>query len=115
MDEIDKKIFNILQNKFRISYKDLGKKVDMAASSVHNRVQKMLEEGIIRREDTILDPMKVGFGVIAILGLSVDPLKMNEIAKKIASYDEVQLAGTTTGDHDIVARVIAIDEKLKFR
>ena len=115
MDDIDKKILNILQDNFRISYKDLGRKVKMAASSVHNRVQKMLDEGIIRKEDTIINPMKAGFDTIAILGLSVDPLKMDEVAEKIASYAKVQYIATTTGDHDIVARIIAEDEKSLWR
>ena len=115
MDDIDKKILNILQNNFRISYKDLGKKVKMAASSVHNRVQKMLNEGIIQKEDTIINPMKAGFKTIAILGLSVDPLKMDEVAEKIASYDQVYFIATTTGDHDIVARVFAENEKTLWR
>ena len=115
MDDIDKKILNILQNSFRISYKDLGKKVKMAASSVHNRVQKMLDEGIIKKEDTIINPMKAGFETIAILGLSVDPLKLNEVAEKIASYNVVQLIATTTGDHDIIARVFSKDEKALWR
>ena len=115
MDDIDKKILNILQNNFRISYKKLGKKVKMAASSVHNRVQKMLDKGIIKKEDTIVNPMKAGFNTIAMLGLSVDPLKMDEIAEKITTFDEVQLIATTTGDHDIIARVIAEDEKALWR
>ena len=115
MDDIDKKILNILQNNFRISYKKLGKKVKMAASSVHNRVQKMLDKGIIKKEDTIVNPMKAGFNTIAMLGLSVDPLKMDEIAEKITTFKEVQLIATTTGDHDIVARVIAEDEKALWR
>ena len=115
MDDIDKKILNILQNSFRISYRDLGKKVKMAASSVHNRVQKMIDEGIIKKQETIINPMKAGFETIAILGLSVDPLKMDEIAEKIASYDVVQLIATTTGDHDIVARVIAENDKSLWR
>ncbi|MFW9940425.1 MAG: Lrp/AsnC family transcriptional regulator [Candidatus Thorarchaeota archaeon] len=115
MDDIDKKILNILQNHFHISYKDLGKKVNMAASSVHNRVQKMLDDGIIKKEDTIINPMKAGYDTIAILGLSVDPLKMDEVAKKIAAFNEVQLIATTTGDHDIVVRLIAKDEKTLWR
>ena len=115
MDDIDRKILNILQNNYRISYKELGKKVIMAASSVHNRVQRMLDEGIIKKEDTIIDPMKTGFETVAILGLSVDPLKMNKVAEKIATYNKVQLVGTTTGDHDVIASVIAKDEKFLWR
>lgn len=115
MDDIDKKILNILQNNYRISYKELGKKVKMAASSVHNRVQKMLDEGVIKKEDTIINPMKAGFETVAILGLSVDPLEMNKVAEKIATYNKVQLVGITTGDHDVIASVIAKDEKSLWR
>ena len=115
MDDIDKKILNILQISYRISFKDLGKKLGMAASSVHNRVQKMINAGIIKKEDTIIDPMKVGFETIATIGLSVDPLKMNEIAEEIAKYDEVQLVATTTGDHDIIVRVVEKNEKSLWR
>ncbi len=115
MDNIDKKILNILQNNFRISYRDLGRKVKMAASSVHNRVQKMLDEGIIKKEDTIINPLKAGFDTIALLGLSVDPLKMDEVAERIGSYEEVQLIATTTGDHDIIVRVFAENEKSLWR
>ncbi len=115
MDNTDKKILNILQNNFRISYKDLGKRVKMAASTVHSRVQKMLDEGIIKKEDTIINPMKAGFDTIALLGLSVDPRKMEEVAEIIASYEEVQLIATTTGDHDIIVRVFAENEKSLWR
>ncbi|TFG25634.1 MAG: Lrp/AsnC family transcriptional regulator [Promethearchaeota archaeon] len=115
MDNIDKKILNILQEKFRISYKDLGKEMGMAASSVHNRVQKMIDTGIIRKENTLIDPFKVGFETIAIIGLTVDPLKMKEVAEKIASYDNVQLVATSTGDHDLVVRVVEKNDKSLWR
>ena len=115
MDDTDKKILNILQNNYRISFKDLGKKIGMAASSVHNRVQKMINVGIIKKEDTIIDPMKVGYETIATIGLSVDPLKMEGVAKIIAKYDEIQLVATTTGDHDIIVRVVERNEKSLWR
>ena len=49
------------------------------------------------------------------LGLSVEPLRMNEVAEKLASYEQVQLIGTTTGDHDIIAKVIEKNEKSLWR
>lgn len=115
LDDKDIEILSILQENYRISYKDLGRKVKMAASSVHNRVQNMIKSGVIKEFDTIIDPFKVGFETIATIGLSVDPLKLDEIAKKIASYDEVQLVATTTGDHDIIIRVNEKNEKALWR
>ena len=115
IDEKDKEILNILQENYRISYQELSKVVGLAASTIHNRVQHMLNSGIIREFDTLVDPFKVGFETIAILGITVDPLKMDAIAKKIATYERVQLVVTSTGDHDIVARIIAKNYKDLWR
>lgn len=115
LDNKGKEILNILQDNYRISYKELSEKVNLAASTIHNRVQNMLEEGIIRAFDTLIDPFKVGYNTIAILGLTVDTSKMKEIASKISTYDEVQLVASTTGDHDIIVQVIKKTEKDLWR
>ncbi|MFX0136814.1 MAG: winged helix-turn-helix transcriptional regulator [Candidatus Hodarchaeota archaeon] len=114
-DEKDKEILNFLQENYRISYKDLSKKVNLAASTIHNRVQNMIKEGIIRKFDTLVDPFKVGYESIAILGLSVDPLKLDNVAKKIAKFGEVQLVVSSTGDYNLLIRIIAQDEKDLWR
>ena len=111
IDEIDKNILNILQVNDKISYRELAEKLKLAASTIHNRVKKMIEEEIIKQFGAIIDPVKIGYNTIAIVGLSVDPIKMNEIAEKIASYDETQLVVISSGDHDIIAQIIAKDEK----
>ncbi len=110
-DEKDKEILNYLQDNYKISYKDLSKKVNLAASTIHNRVQNMIKDGIIKKFDTFVDPFKVGYGSIAILGLSVEPLKLEDIAKKLSDYDEIQLVASSTGDHNLLVKIIAKDEK----
>ncbi|MFX1437665.1 MAG: winged helix-turn-helix transcriptional regulator [Promethearchaeota archaeon] len=110
-DEKDKEILNFLQDNYRISYKDLSKKVNLAASTIHNRVQNMIKEGIIKKFDTFVDPFKVGYESIAILGLSVDPLRLDNIAKNLSRYNEIQLVASSTGDYNLVLQIIAKDEK----
>ncbi|MFX1366759.1 MAG: winged helix-turn-helix transcriptional regulator [Promethearchaeota archaeon] len=110
-DEKDKEILNFLQENYKISYKDLSKKVNLAASTIHNRVQNMVKEGIIKKFDTFVDPFKVGYNSIAILGLSVDPLKSDNTAKKLSKYDEIQLVASSTGDHNLLVKIIAKNEK----
>lgn len=114
-DEKDKEILNFLQENYRISYKDLSKRVNLAASTIHNRVQNMIKQGIIIKFDTLVDPFKVGYESIAILGLSVDPLKLDNVAKKIAKFGEVQLVVSSTGDYNLLIRIIAQDEKDLWR
>ncbi|MFX1273714.1 MAG: winged helix-turn-helix transcriptional regulator [Promethearchaeota archaeon] len=111
LDDKDKEILNILQENCRVSYNELSEKVGLAASTIHNRVQKMQKDGIINGFHAQVDPFKIGFKTLALLGLSIDPLKLDIVAKKIASFDEVQLVAATTGDHDIVAQIISKNEK----
>ena len=115
MDDVDREILKILQENYRISYQELSKKLGKAASTIHNRVQNMVNEGIIKEFDTIIDPFKVGFEAIAVLGISVDPLKVHDVAKEIASFKQVQLVATSTGDHDLIVRIIEKDEKSLWR
>ncbi len=115
LDDTDKKILNILQESYKITFKQIGEKIGMAGSSVHNRVQNMIDTGIIEKEGTIVNPFKVGYRTTALVGLSVDPLKMNDIAETLASEDQIQMVGTTTGDHDLIIRVIAENEKELWR
>ena len=115
IDEKDKKILNILQQNYRISYQKLSDMVGLAASTIHNRVQNMIEGGIIRNFDTVVCPLKVGYESVAILGLSVTHGKVKDAAEKLATYNEIQLVATSTGDHDIILQIYAEDEKTLWR
>jgi len=110
LDEYDKKILNLMQEDCRISYSKLHKKVNLAASTIHSRVQNMIRKGIIIKFNAVVDPFKVGYESVAIIGMSVDPSKIDEIAKKIALYDEVQFLATSTGDHNIIAKIVKKDD-----
>ncbi|UCC18500.1 MAG: Lrp/AsnC family transcriptional regulator [Promethearchaeota archaeon] len=114
-DEKDKEILNYLQENYRISYKDLSNKVNLAASTIHNRVQNMIKEGIIKKFDTLVDPFKVGYKSIAILGLSVNPMRLEEVAKKLTEYDDIQFVASSTGEYNLLVKIIAIDEKNLWR
>ena len=111
LDDKDKLILNILQENYKISYKEISNKVHLAASTIHNRVQNMINIGIIKEIDTVVDPYKVGYNTIAIVSLSVDPLKIDEIAQKLKIYDNIQLIASSAGEHNLIIRIIAESEK----
>ena len=115
MDNTDKKILDILQDNDKLSYYKIAKILNMATSTVHSRVKKMEKNGIIKSFSAIIEPAKVGYNTMAIIGLTVDAGKMSKVAQKISSYKEVQILSTSTGDHDLIALVIAKDEKSLWR
>jgi len=111
MDEIDKKILNILQEDSTISYQKIASKLTVGSSTIHYRIQKLIKQGIITHFSAIVNPEKIGYKNIAVIGLNVDPLKMYEIAEQLAGYKEVLSVASTTGNHDIILQVICKDGK----
>ncbi|MHA1191350.1 MAG: response regulator [Promethearchaeota archaeon] len=110
-DSKDKMILNILQENYKISYKEISERVHLAASTIHNRVQKMVNDGIIEEFNTLVDPYEVGYETIAIISLSVDPLKMNDMANELKIFEEIQLIAATAGDYNLILQIIAENEK----
>jgi len=115
LDDKDKMILNILQDNYKISYKEISEKVNLAASTIHNRVQNMLNDGIIKRFDTVIDPLKVGYNTIAIIHLFVNPSKLKDIVQKLIKFDEIQLLTTSAGEHNLILKLIAPNEKSLWR
>ena len=115
MDEIDRKILRVLQEDDKVPYHKMGDGLGIGASTVHSRVRKMVNEGVIEGFSAIINPEKVGYEVTAWIGLSVDPKKIDSIAKNLAADDEIQIVATSTGDHDIVIQVMAETEKALWR
>ena len=111
LDEKDKMILNILQDNYKISYKEISEKINLAASTIHNRVQNLINEGIIKKIDTIIDPLKVGYKTIAIVSLYGDPLKLKKIAENFIKFDEIQLVATSAGEYNLILKLIVSDEK----
>jgi Lrp/AsnC family transcriptional regulator for asnA, asnC and gidA len=111
MDEIDKKILDILREDAKMPYYKIAEKVGVGTTTVYSRIQKLIEEGIIEKFSALINYEKLGYNAFIIIGLSVDPDKMEEVAKKISEYDEVQMVGITTGAHDMVVEVLGEDTK----
>jgi len=111
MDKIDKKILQLLQENDKIQYQKIAEILDIGASTVHYRIKKLVKNGVIKNFSANINPEKAGFTTTAVLGVNVDPLRMDEIAKKLTSYKEVQVVATSSGDHDIIIQIIAKDGK----
>ncbi len=111
IDEIDKKILKILQNNCKVKLREASNKLGIPKSTLHNRISRLKKEGIIKGCRAILDPFKLGYRTIAWVGLTVEPDKIEEIAKKIMRFEEVQIVATSAGHHDVVFQVITKDER----
>ena len=111
MDDLDLQILKKLQENAKLSYQQIAKMLNAPTSTIHFRVQKMIEEKIIVRFASIIDVGKMGYETVGWVGLSIDPLKTEDMAKTIASFSEVRMVTITGGTHNIVLQILTKDEK----
>ena len=98
LDDLDKKILNFLKNDARSSFVKIAKQLGVSEGTVHLRVKKLIEGGVIKGFYTILDPDKVGLPIRAFIGLQADPSLYESLLKKLSEIDGVYGIYDVTGE-----------------
>ena len=111
MDEKDLKILEILREDSSIPFTEIARRLRLSESTVRKRVSSMVEEGVIRRFTVVLEPSKVGYNTVAIVGIDVEPSMLLEVAQRLSEIPEAKYVATSTGDHMIMAEIWARDGK----
>ncbi|WP_297419652.1 Lrp/AsnC family transcriptional regulator [Thermococcus sp.] len=101
MDELDRKILNLLQKNARLSYREIARELRVAVGTVYNRIKRMEEGGILLGFAPVLDYEKLGFGLTAVIGVKAQGRRIVEIEREIAKSKRVMLVYDTTGEYDI--------------
>lgn len=109
-DELDLKILSILMKNGRIPYTEIGKMLFVSGGTVHVRMKKMEESGIVKGQQLIVDHAKLGFDVCAFLGIYLDKSSLyDEVAEQLKAIPEIVNAHYTTGTYSIFAKIICKD------
>ncbi|KAA0009450.1 MAG: Lrp/AsnC family transcriptional regulator [Thermoplasmata archaeon] len=111
LDEIDKKILEILQKNARTPYTQIAKEIGLSEGAIRKRVESLEKKGVIKKYIAIIDPRKIGYNSITLLGLDAEPTKLFDIANEIAKIEEAKNVYLSTGDHMIMAEIWAKDGK----
>lgn len=107
MDETDLAILKILHEDASLPFTEIARQLRMSESTIRKRVERLKREGIIKKFTIIIDPLKMGFNAIAIVGIDADPSKILDVAKSLCELPETRYVATSTGDHMIMAEVWA--------
>lgn len=105
IDETDNEILGILKNNARMPFLEIARNLRISESTVRKRVNDMEKSGVIKKYSTVIDPSKIGYGSVAIVGIDVKAEKFLNVAKKLTEYDNVKFVSTSTGDHMIMAEI----------
>ena len=112
LDEVDHQILDILIDNTRIPFTDISKKLLISAGTVHVRVKKMEDAGIIKGSTLNLDYVKLGYSFIAYVGIFLEKNNMTDrVLQALKDIPFVTVAHITTGRFNIFCKVRATDTK----
>lgn len=110
IDEIDKQILDVLIENTRTPFTDIAKKLGMSAGTVHVRVKKMEDSGIIQGSSLTVDYDKLGYTFIAYIGVFLEKTSMTQfVLERINDIPYVTVAHITTGKFNIFCKIRARD------
>lgn len=108
LDDTSKRIIEQLQEDGRRAYATIGKAVGLSEAAVRQRVQRLLDSGVMQIV-AVTDPLQVGFARQAMIGLKVSG-DMVEVADRLAELPEVEYVVVTAGSFDVIVEVVCEDD-----
>jgi Lrp/AsnC family transcriptional regulator for asnA, asnC and gidA len=108
VDDVGKRLIEELQQDGRRSYAALAKTVGLSEAAVRQRVQRMVDSGLMQVV-AVTDPLQVGFHRQAMIGLRVEG-DLVRVADELAKIDEVDYVVITAGSFDILLELVCEDD-----
>ncbi|MDQ1733189.1 MAG: Lrp/AsnC family transcriptional regulator, regulator for asnA, asnC and gidA [Pseudonocardiales bacterium] len=107
LDAIDHQLIGLLQRDGRASYADLAPAVGLSAPAVRQRVQRLIEGGVVQIV-AVTDPLALGLPVMALVGIKVNGDAL-AVADALGAIDRVIYVVVTGGAYDVFAEVVCGD------
>ena len=107
IDDTDRSILQFLVRDSKTTYQEIADALDVSAGTIHFRVNKLKESGIITGSKVILDNEKLGLEVCAFIGINLVSAKSYGTAqKKLNALSEIVELYYTTGSYSLFAKVL---------
>jgi Lrp/AsnC family transcriptional regulator, regulator for asnA, asnC and gidA len=109
LDHLNKDIVEQLQQDGRRSYATLAKAVGLSEPAVRQRVQKLLDAGVMQIV-AVTDPLMLGFARQAMIGIRADG-DLRAIADQLAALEEIDYVVICTGSFDLLIELVVSDDE----
>jgi Lrp/AsnC family leucine-responsive transcriptional regulator len=111
VDHKDRKIIRLLEGDARLTYAELGERVGLAPSSVHDRIRKLERAGILRAYRADVDLERAGLPITAFVSLALGPTSPGDVPARVAELPLVESCYSVAGDNSYVLVVRAPSTK----
>lgn len=105
MDDIDRRIIRILQKNARTSLKTIAEKTFLSSPAVSARIDRLEREGIIMGYHAAVDPMKLGYHILAYISLNVQPDDKTQFYAYAQEMPNILECSCVTGEYSMMMKV----------
>lgn len=114
LDDLDKAIIKALQLDGRRPYAQIGRELKVPEATVRQRAERLISRGVVQVVG-VTDPLAMGFGQPAFIGLHVDAGRIEEVAEAVAALEVVTYVVITAGRFDMICEVVCEDNEHLLR
>ena len=112
IDNLDKKILNILSKNARIPFKDVAAECGVSRAAIHQRVQHLIENGAIVGSGFDINPKSLGYSTCTYVGITLERGSMyRDVVERLHHIPEVVECHFTTGPYTMLVKLYARDNE----
>jgi Lrp/AsnC family transcriptional regulator, leucine-responsive regulatory protein len=106
VEDLDRRIVELLRHDGRMSYTDLGKSLGLSTSAVHQRVRRLEERGVIRSYSAVVDHDALGLPLTAFISVTpLDPAAPDDVPERLRPIQEIEACHSVAGDENYILKV----------
>ncbi len=111
-DSLDLKILGLLATNARESFQEIARECNLSGAAIHQRIKRLVANGVIRRWDCVVNPEALGYKISAFVGIHLmEPSKIKDVIEILRATPEVVDCNVTSGRFDLLVRIMARDNE----
>ncbi len=112
IDKLDRQILQIITKNARTPFKDVAEECGVSRAAVHQRVQKMFDNGVILGSGYRVNPKMLGYNLCVLIGITLEKGSMYKtVTKELEKIPEVVETQFTLGAYSMMVKVYARDDQ----
>ncbi len=112
IDSLDKKIIKLITKNARIPYLEVARECNVSGAAIHQRIQKLINQGVITGSKFTIEPKKIGFKTTAYMGIFLEQASLyNSVLEELKKIPEITQCHFTTGNYSVFIKIFARDNE----
>lgn len=112
IDELDRKILNIITKNARIPFKDVADECGVSRAAIHQRVQRLIDAGVIIGSGYEVNPKMLGYNISTYIGIRLERGSLyKEVVPQLEQIPEVVECHFTLGTYTLLIRLYAKNDE----